>query len=520
MLLAELAQSRRRRADLILVPQSRDPATRQDRDNSIKALEEKITELERDLRPLLPGIARAEKLDAAGPADLQKALPADAALVDFLRYTFYQYDPQKPGKAGDKRTASYLAFVLTRERIAWLDLGPAEPIEESVAAWRKAITGGKVFPGAIPARVRKLVWAKVRKELPPSIHTVCVAPDLALCRLPWAALPGDRPGTVLLEDFALATIPHATFLLDQLWPPDLLRRTPTGLLVVGGVKYDAEVRSRPGTLVASRGEPLVGSTAKAGWPFLDGTLAEARSVAALATLRKLPLDVKLEGDEATTAAVLAALPGAKYAHFATHGFFADPSFRSFFQIDPREFEQSMRGERVGRSAISPLVMTGLVFAGANHARTPGRGIVTGEALIDLDLSGLELAVLSACETGLGDVAGGEGTFSLQRAFHLAGTRNVVASLWKVPDEPTAALMGLFYHKLWEQGLPPMEALRQAQLEIYRHPQRIAEWSKEFRGKFEVVPGSPVTPPAEIKPNPDGTTPAFFWAAFSLSGPGR
>jgi hypothetical protein len=135
---------------------------------------------------------------------------------------------------------------------------------------------------------------------------------------------------------------------------------------------------------------------------------------------------------------------------------------------------TLRGERVGAGALSPMVMTGLVFAGANKPSTPGRGIVTGEALVDLDLSGLDLAVLSACETGLGDVAGGEGTFGLQRAFHLAGTRDVIASLWKVPDRPTAALMALFYRNRWEKDLPPIEALRQAQLDIYRHPEKIPE----------------------------------------------
>src|SRR5262249_20450094 len=152
----------------------------------------------------------------------------------------------------------------------------------------------------------------------------------------------------------------------------------------------------------------------------------------------------LEGDDATTAGVLAALPTARYAHLATHGFFADPAFRSAFRVDPKQFEVAHWGERVGAGALSPLVMTGLVLAGANDPKARGRGVLTGEALVDLDLSGLDLAVLSACETGVGDVAGGEGTFGLQRAFHLAGTRDVVASLWQVPDLPTAALMALFY----------------------------------------------------------------------------
>jgi CHAT domain-containing protein len=151
-----------------------------------------------------------------------------------------------------------------------------------------------------------------------------------------------------------------------------------------------------------------------------------------------------------------------------------------------------------------MVMTGLVLAGANKPGTPGRGIVTGEALVDLDLSGLELAVLSACESGLGDV-------------DLAGTRDVVASLWKVPDRPTAALMALFYRNLWEKNLSPAEALRQAQLEVYRNPGKVAELAEGFRGKFVEVPGSGEE---AVKPGADGKAHPRLWAAFSLSGPGR
>jgi CHAT domain-containing protein len=537
-LLAELAQARRERAWLVLAPQTKDPATGKKRDEDINALENKIAQLERDVRSLLPSIARAEKLAAAGPADLQKALPADVALVDFLRYTFLEFDPRKPGTAGEKRTASYVAFVVTKDRIRRVELGSAEPLEEAVATWRELVLepAPRARAGAIPVRVRELVWAKVRQELPPSIQTVYIGPDLALCRLPWAALPGDRPGTILLEDFALAVVPHAPFLLDQLWPPDPLPRPPNGLLVVGGAKYDADVKP-PGAGVPAlaglsrdsnlgRGEPLLRSGVTAGWPFLNGTLAEARGVAALAAPTKTgrtdaaPPMVTLEGNEATTANVLAHLPRARYAHLATHGFFADPSFRSIFQIDPKEFDRSLRGERVGRAATSPLVMTGLVLAGANHAKTPGRGIITGEALVDLDLSGLELVVLSACETGLGDVAGGEGTFSLQRAFHLAGARNVIASLWKVNDDATAALMVLFYHKLWKENKPALVALREAQLTLYHHPERIPALARERGLKLDEVVALPPGADKDPKAPSSGKAPVKLWAAFVLSGPGR
>lgn len=76
-------------------------------------------------------------------------------------------------------------------------------------------------------------------------------------------------------------------------------------------------------------------------------------------------------------------------------------------------------------------------------------------------------VLSACETGLGEVAGGEGVYGLQRAFHLAGVQTTVASLWQVDDEITQELLTQFFENLWHKGLGRLEALRQAQLAV-RH----------------------------------------------------
>ncbi|HEV3439068.1 MAG TPA: CHAT domain-containing tetratricopeptide repeat protein [Gemmata sp.] len=513
-LLAELADTRRRRADLILAPEITNAAVYKKRQEDIQELETKIGKLEQSIRPLLPAVARAEKLVNAAPSELQSLLPADTAVVDFLRYTFFEYDKAKVAKTDNAGVAHYLAFVVTMNKVVRLDLDPAETIDAAVNAWREAITAGKEIPATIPARARELMWEKVRKKLPASIKTVYICPDAALCRVPWGALPGDKPGSILLEDYAVATVPHAPFLLDKLWPQEPLQNTPTNTLVVGGVRYDAVLSSAPDA-IASRGDPLMKPGEMLAWPFLPGAAAEATGVVRVAVSKKLSVTT-LKDDKATSPAILTALPRARYAHFATHGFFADSSFRSVFQLDEKDYEQSLLGERIGRAANSPLVMTGLVFVGANNPKTPGRGILTGEALIDLDLSGLELAVLSACETGLGDMAGGEGTFGLQRAFHLAGTRDVVASLWKVPDQSTAALMALFYRNLWTLNLSPIESLRQAQLEIYRNPVRIPELSKGFRGKFDEVPGTG----GEIKPTKDEKAHPLLWAAFTLSGPGR
>ena len=208
----------------------------------------------------------------------------------------------------------------------------------------------------------------------------------------------------------------------------------------------------------------------------------------------------------------------RYAHFATHGFFADPKFRSAFQVDERQFQHFGR-ERRTAGARSPLVLSGLVFAGANKVETPDRGILTAEGIVGLRLEDLDLAVLSACETGLGEVAGGEGVFGLQRAFHVAGAKNVIASLWKVDDEATAALMGLFYRNLWVEKNEPLEALRQAQLTCTGTRSRSRRWQNCARASSISDQSRCRRKPPSRQPK-GAKTHAGKWAGFVLSGVGR
>src|SRR4029077_2980440 len=122
----------------------------------------------------------------------------------------------------------------------------------------------------------------------------------------------------------------------------------------------------------------------------------------------------------------------------------------------------------------PFAFSGLVLAGANKPEEAGKdgGILTGEVILSLPLEQLELTVLSACQTGLGVRADGQCVQGLTTAFHVAGCKNVIASLWNVPDEATAALMAVFYARLIREKKPPLEALREAQLTLYYHPERI------------------------------------------------
>jgi CHAT domain-containing protein len=137
------------------------------------------------------------------------------------------------------------------------------------------------------------------------------------------------------------------------------------------------------------------------------------------------------------------------------------------------------------------------------------GILTALEVAGLDLSGVELVVLSACETGLGRTAGGEGVLGLQRAFQMAGAKTSVTSLWKVDDTATQLLMTEFYTNLWEKKLGKLESLRQAQLRMLR----------EYDPKQRKLVARGLDISADQTAGPPRGSP-FYWAAFVLSGDWR
>ena len=520
----ELMSLKRQRAQLLLAPESRDPETIKARDQHLAEWDRKINELSLQVRAGLPVLQELQRQDNSTPADLQKALSQEAVFVDLLRYTFNEFDPKKP--KGEKRSPRYVAFLVTKDQMHRVDLGPAAPLEAAVRQWRASITTKRSpHPNPPPqggrepsATLRHLLWEPLEKHFPPGTTTVYLCPDQVLGFLPWSALPGKKADRVLLEEYSLAIVPHGPYLLGQLLGTKDKADKPTDLLVLGGVQYD-DAPIQPTLVAAVRGPndpkaaPVTAVTSP--WPYLRGTAEEAAAVRTLAEKQKLKTHL-LTAKEAGSECFKQELPRARIAHLATHGFFADPKFRSVFQMDEKLF--AMRGqERVGAGALLPSLLSGLVFAGANRPETPGRGIVTAEELFSLDLTSMELAVLSACETGLGDVAGGEGIFGLQRAFHVAGCRNVIASLWKVNDVATMVLMEEFYRNLWEKKLSKREALRQAQLTVYRNPEMVLRRAKEMgvRGIEEEAQPLPAAGPA-----PARRSPPAWWAAFLLSGLGE
>ena len=179
-----------------------------------------------------------------------------------------------------------------------------------------------------------------------------LAIDGDLTGIPWAALPGDKPGTVLLEQYALTTVPHAPFLLDRLTAPAPPTDDRGVLLAVGGVAYDqapkpVEDENVKIELLAAR-QPETTRGRGDGWSKLPGTLNELNAVTKIAGSRTV---IRLEGAGAGTAQLVRDLPRARWAHIATHGFFADPSISSVLRPDPKLFSFIGR-ERVARACAT------------------------------------------------------------------------------------------------------------------------------------------------------------------------
>jgi len=337
-----------------------------------------------------------------------------------------------------------------------------------------------------------MIWVPLEKHLE-GIESVLLSPDGVLGRFPIAALPGKVAGTYLIEELTFAVVPAARAIPSILSATSPSKKVAENMLLLGGVDYDVDlsealVENSPdsekqfGRRTAVRGDESMTFRA------ISGTVGEIATIAAIY--------IENYGNEGMTTLKGAAAnetffrreaPRHLFLHLATHGFFA-----------PAEVRSALSGD----AGYDPGLLSGIALAGANRPQKDGDdGIVTAEEVETLDLRGTQLAVLSACETGLGEVAGGEGLLGLQRAFQVAGAKTVIASLWKVDDRATRDLMERFYKNLWTDEMGTQEALREAQLWMLKEG--------ATRGAVNLTEDAADSEPTNLPP--------FYWAAFVLSG---
>lgn len=417
------------------------------------ALRAEADELERRLARTTPSIGFAQRLRGVTAASVAEALPRGSALLEIVRYrpSDFAAPVSSEERLGPPR---YLAFVLPAGapgKLRALDLGPAEPIEDAVAAWLRLITptpedASLVRAAWDPAAYLSTALVMPLVEAAGKAEHLIIAPDGALARLPFVALSdGTR---MLIESRMVTLVDTGRDVLAWARPRPATQGVP---YVAGGIDYDAGPR---------KGEPEAPDRSQLAYgigPFalLPGMKAEADAVACHidATVESgvLPLERRVKG-----------LVSPAILHLATHGFFI-----------PLDGAPTVR---------NPLLRSGVALVGINRALAgetmlPGAedGVLNAEDVLSMDLGGTDLVVLSACETGLGEIAENEGVFGLRRAFAMAGARALVMSLWSVPDEPTMVLMQKLYAHL-AKGEGVGAALWAAQREVRPRFDGIVNWA--------------------------------------------
>jgi CHAT domain-containing protein len=183
---------------------------------------------------------------------------------------------------------------------------------------------------------------------------------------------------------------------------------------------------------------------------LPGTKLELEKISSLVTKKGIQAKTYLNS-EASEGRIKSEAKNAEVVHIATHGFFLN---------DMAKDEGVVFGVEINQARENPLLRSGLMLANAGktienidvkEVSSSDNGILTAYEVMNMDMNKTKLVVLSACETGLGEIRSGEGVYGLQRAFQLAGVETIIMSLWKVNDTATQQLMTSFYSEWTKSG---------------------------------------------------------------------
>ncbi len=472
-LLDQLSAKRTQIAALL----SAEPADREIWRKQIEQLEKEANDIEKALVARSSAFAEQKKLERATWQQIRDALKPGEAAVEFAHFEFYD--------KGWTDKSYYAALVVTRQskdHPGYIFLGDEKQIEGDVITQFQLNVQARGFEtepeAGIPGpNAYALIWKPLEKVLSGKTR-VFLATDGVLNQLPLGIIAAPD-GKLQMEKFDLRLLSSTR---------DLLRAVPahteaTALLLGDPVFELSEeqqlaavqklaapgqaasvlsvtqsTNSQPNipVLLAARGADNISTL-----PRLPGTGTEVNSIAEL--LRQHGWKTSVYTGESAQKRAVEQANNPRVLHLATHGFFlADQHIKNGHRGS---------GDNKPSELEDPMMRSGLYFAGANRTlagkpSTMGEdnGVLTALEAGNLNLRGTELVVLSACNTGKGDIKNGEGVFGLRRAFEEAGVQEVLMSLWSVPDEETLELMNRFYAK-WLSGTETHQALKEAQLEI-------------------------------------------------------
>lgn len=377
---------------------------------NIDSLSKKADEYERQLsqKSALFGENNAKGIASYEP--IQESLKAEEAAVEIVQVN--EFINKFTGKA------YYLGIVIKKGSLGIVNIGLADTIDKSIAAFRAQIIEEKPEPFIYP-----IVWKGIDSCLA-AIDKVYLSLDGAFHQLSINALK-DESSKYVIDKYSLQFVGNIKDVVSLKKSQNKIVKPKTAFLI---------------------GNPMYGTHDLI--PQLPGTEKEVKSVTA--TLKALGLTATaLYGKEATETR-MKAIKSPDILHIATHG---------YFLADVSKMETSkVLGIDISAAKDNPLLRSGLLLANCDNVfdenyRAPGadNGVLTAYEAMTLNLDKTDLVVLSACETGLGSVKQGEGVYGLQRAFLIAGAKSIIMSLWSVSDEATMELMIMFYSNYAKTG---------------------------------------------------------------------
>jgi CHAT domain-containing protein len=400
--------------------------------------------------------------------DVQKSLKPDEAAIEFTHFKV---------KVKDGGVAVYYCALIVRSDSEYPEMLKLFEEKELTAIIGKDEENNLNHVISVYGTVNKpddrlyrLIWQPLESHLH-GIKTIFMSPSGLLFKISFASISNGK-NVYLCDKYQLQIKGNTGNSTSQ---NAFSSGKNISALVFGGINY---------------GENSSGETV---WNYLSGTKDEGNAVSDI--LKGEKVDVKYLSDNMATETYLKKYAGNyDVLHVATHGFsFPDPDEAKFKEKE--EIVESptvdfrggtMRGFGV-RSFVNnqnPLMRSGLVFAGANDVWNKSEmsneddGVLTAQEVTQIDMRKNFLVVLSACETGLGDIKGAEGVYGLQRAFKMAGVKFIISSLWQVPDKETVEFMEKFYSNIFS-----LKDIRKA----------FSETQKAMRQKYD----------------------PYYWAAFVL-----
>lgn len=434
-------------------------------ENEIEKEEKKISALTFEFKQ--PEIFRDDTFD-----EIKEKLNNDEVIVDLLN--FYYFD----NKSGDNSKGVFDAFIIKNNSESPIFIKLFDDLELDSILEKQKNNIKNINEVYEKLSFYELFIKPLNKELK-NISTLYIVLSGNGSLINFSAIPVSETLT-LGEKYNVHLLGSSDEIIKYL-PTKFKNKKSFELLLYGDIDYsniNLENTKSIKQISSLRSDDFVEYSNRSGitnWGYLPGTKLEIKNIKAKSTI--FGFTAQIINDRNATKTSILNLDGKEtpfVLHLATHGFFFEGDIKEIpNNQSAKAFKRNYTASKSTfyKSSKDPMLRTGLLFSGVNKywgkPSDPSAiddGILTAKEISNIDLSACQLVVLSACETGLGELNGSEGVYGLQRAFKMAGVKNIIMSLWKVPDAQTAELFELFYQHCFE-GKSIHEALKLAQTEM-------------------------------------------------------